>query len=185
MVEMSVEQLIEWLNLRRKLLVCITGPSGAGKSTLIKQIVASKRLYHHIAPGQHIRKCKTHMKTVLKSTNPTAVPELEKAVSNYVIYYLKTVSHNYSPIIDGMPRTPDQIKFCINLAQGYNRLVVFVYVHADENTRRDRLFNRKAENLELMERRIKSDNDLMPVLFQSMMNWEDTTQKGHLIAVQT
>lgn len=141
--------------------VFATGPTGSGKSTFVGNLGA-KLAYKVAFPGRAVRSRPDLLTKVANSSNPTAAPELEDYVRKYVRKKARQ-SEGRSLAIDGMPRTIEQVSFCIDLALDFNKTPVFAYldVSKEERIRRLNIRGDKSDAI-IMEKRLASDDLQMP-----------------------
>lgn len=161
MREINLNQFTGWLQGKSNMLVCITGPTGSGKSTLTSNL-GTRFAYKVALPGRAVRRRPDLLAKVAKSNNPTAAPELEAFVRNYV-KRKASQAEGLSLAVDGMPRTIEQVSFCIDLALDYQKTPVFVYLDVNKDERVRRLTNRgdKSDKI-LMSKRLESDDATLP-----------------------
>lgn len=154
--------LVRWIAPQRKFVMFVTGPSGAGKSTVISHL-DSMKVSFGIYPGRSVRQRKDLIEKVMNSDNPTACPELEDYIRDYVRSRMDTLLCGLpeaSVCIDGMPRSRDQIQFALKLAREFDRRPIFLIVYAPEIVRELRLRKRGDDEV-LVRKRMQSDDEVM------------------------
>lgn len=143
----------------------VTGPTGAGKSTFVSNM-DHKKLAFGVHPGQEVRKSQELKKAVLSSENPTAPKATESFVRELVKKKIQSFANRtplFSAMVDGMPRTTDQVTWCVDLSVKYKKRLVFIYMDADPQERRDRLILR-GDAPEFVEKRLVSDDLVLPAV---------------------
>lgn len=141
--------------------VFATGPTGSGKSTFIGNL-GGRFAYKVAFPGRAVRQRPDLLTKVANSSNPTAAPELEDYVRRYVKKKAKQ-AQGRSLAVDGMPRTIEQVSFCLDLALDFDKTPVFAYldVPKQERIRRLNIRGDKSDAI-LMEKRLESDDIHLP-----------------------
>lgn len=184
MREISLAQLNSWLQGKSNMLVCVTGPTGSGKSTFVSNLGASLA-YKVALPGRAVRRRPDLLSKVVKSNNPTAAPELEKFVRDYVRKKARQ-SEGRSLAVDGMPRTIEQVSFCIDLALDYEKTLVFAYLDVDREERVRRL-NQRGDNSDklIMTKRLESDEANLPQVMGRMAQAVFGGRFGYFFIVNT
>ena len=161
MREITLTQLTHWLQGKSNMILFATGPTGSGKSTFVGNLGA-KYAYKVAFPGKAVRSRPDLLTKVANSDNPTAAPELEQFVRNYVRRKARQ-SEGRCLAVDGMPRTIEQVSFCIDLALDFEKTPVFAYldVSKEERIRRLSLRGEKSDKV-LMSKRLESDDIHLP-----------------------
>ena len=185
MKEWSLLQITEWLKGRTNVLLCVTGPTGSGKSTFLSNL-ARELNYATAYPGKAVRRNPVLLARVLDSGNPTASPELEDYIRSYVRKRVEDTPEGASVAIDGVPRTFEQVMFCVDLATDYNKTLVFAYLDVSRSERERRLKLRgEIGDLELMQKRLDSDEINLPTVMSRIVQVVAGGKFGFFFIVNT
>lgn len=166
----NIAQLAETLAPRIRSLVFMTGQTGAGKSTIASNM-ARLLGFKLCQPGKMFRQNPELMSKIIQSENPGAPEVTENLVRSYVTDFLTSNlidDEESSIIIDGMPRTCDQVQFCVDISDDFDMSLVFVYVSVPLEIRISRLKKRdvSGQDAELLEKRLRSDLREIPYVIK-------------------
>lgn len=129
----------------KRALVVVTGGIGAGKST-VAQVIGDMISMHHLSVGQMMRDYFSIDEEVKAENLPEWAQQgklaPESLMRSVVRERLLQLEEEDRVVIDGLPRTREQIGFVNMLGMDTDRTVIFVVVEADEELTIKRLDDR-------------------------------------------
>ena len=141
---------------RMRGIICVLGETGCGKTTLCENMG-----FHGVFPGQKVRNSKIMLEELAKQEDMTA-PEVTDDFVKMIVFesVMRAGGYQENIIIDGFPRSEDQIKFMYNLARFTGRYLVFLRIVLPTKIRIERLRSRgDVGDLLIAEGRLKTDDE--------------------------
>lgn len=178
----NAQDLMKYVAGRKDLLIFVTGPTGSGKSTIVSTL-ATKLHMKAVHPGKVIRESKNLVDLIAKSNNPSAPKITEKFVRDYVKKKIKK-HKDVSVAIDGMPRSYEQVTYCVDTALDFDRTLIFVHVSAPLEIRVKRLLTRDHKgDAELLYKKLGNDEHIFPELVSRIRQVVETGKFGEFYEI--